>query len=90
MTTVIGGQNRAKYVSSNYQAAAIFERHGLDFCCGGRSVLEKACRLYEVDLAGIVIGAHGARHPELSEVARNFCWRWSISRPETCWRRSDR
>jgi regulator of cell morphogenesis and NO signaling len=41
-------------VSSNYQAAAVFERHGLDFCCGGRISLADACRLHHVDLQGVV------------------------------------
>lgn len=119
MSSTFEKQTLGDIVSSNYRAAAILERHGLDFCCGGRNSLEKACRLHEVDLPGIlaelknlqpateptvssnpaelvthivdqhhtyvrhaipsirrhlskVIGAHGARHPELAAVARNF------------------
>ena len=31
-------------VAQDYHAAEIFERYGLDFCCGGRASLEEACR----------------------------------------------
>jgi regulator of cell morphogenesis and NO signaling len=31
-------------VAQDYHAAAILERHGLDFCCGGRISLADACR----------------------------------------------
>jgi regulator of cell morphogenesis and NO signaling len=41
-------------VANNYQAAAIFERFGLDFCCGGRSSLADACRRREVDLQAVI------------------------------------
>jgi len=119
MISTFEHQTLGDIVAGNYQAAEIFERYGLDFCCGGRNSLEKACRLHEVDLSAIladlkglkavtepplssdpvallthivsqhhayvrraipsiqahlakVIGAHGARHPELSVIARNF------------------
>ena len=41
-------------VSNNYQAAAVLERHGLDFCCGGRSSLAEARRQRNVDLATVL------------------------------------
>ena len=41
-------------VSNNYQAAAVLERHGLDFCCGGRSSLAEACRQRNVDLPTVL------------------------------------
>jgi regulator of cell morphogenesis and NO signaling len=41
-------------VSSNYQAAAVFERFGLDFCCGGRVSLAEACRQRHVDVSAVV------------------------------------
>ena len=41
-------------VAGNYRAAAVFERHGLDFCCGGRVALTEACRQRHVDVGAVV------------------------------------
>jgi regulator of cell morphogenesis and NO signaling len=41
-------------VANNYRAAAIFERHGLDFCCGGRVSLAEACRQRNLDVGAVV------------------------------------
>lgn len=42
-------------------AAALFERLGLDFCCGGRRTLEQACHQRGLDAAtvGVLLGALG-------------------------------
>jgi regulator of cell morphogenesis and NO signaling len=36
-------------VAADFRAAAVFERFGIDFCCGGRRDLEDACRTAAVD-----------------------------------------
>jgi len=110
-------------VAGDSRTAAVFERHGIDYCCGGDRTIDQACREAGVsaeavlaDLAALpdtdaappprfaawdpgflvdyivanhhayVRGAlptilahtrkiaekHGARHPELAEIARTF------------------
>ena len=110
-------------VAGDSRTAAVFERHGIDYCCGGDRTIDEACREAGVsvevvlaDLAALpdtdaappprfaawdpgflvdyivanhhayVRGAlptilahtrkiaekHGARHPELAEIARTF------------------
>ena len=49
-------------VAKDYHAAAIFERYGLDFCCGGRMSLADACRQHGVDVQTV--------SSELSHLAR--------------------
>jgi regulator of cell morphogenesis and NO signaling len=41
-------------VAHDLRSAAIFARHGIDFCCGGRRSLDDACRAKGVDPADIL------------------------------------
>jgi regulator of cell morphogenesis and NO signaling len=120
MTTIPTERSLAELVTSVPGAARVFERHGLDYCCGGGQRLDVACRDRGVDpgeiigeladlqtmpapawatmgpaelvdhleqthhaylhaefprlsaLATKVVGVHGARHPELTEVQAAF------------------
>lgn len=49
----------ADIVAKDYQAAAILERHGLDFCCGGRVSLADACRERGLKLDAIIADLSG-------------------------------
>ena len=40
-------------VARDYRTAAVFEKHHIDFCCGGAVTLERACREHRVDPAAI-------------------------------------
>ena len=39
----------AETVTENINAAHIFKKHGIDFCCGGNITIEKACAKNSVD-----------------------------------------
>jgi len=41
-------------VASDYRTAAVFQRHGIDFCCNGGRTLERGCRDAGADTATIV------------------------------------
>jgi regulator of cell morphogenesis and NO signaling len=41
-------------VSSDYRTAAIFDRYGLDYCCGGARSLVEGCRQKGVDIQRVV------------------------------------
>jgi regulator of cell morphogenesis and NO signaling len=38
-----------RIVAGDFRAAAVFERHGIDFCCGGNRQVSDACRQLGVD-----------------------------------------
>ncbi len=41
-------------VRDDYRAAAVFERHGIEFCCGGNRAIADACRERGVDDGRVV------------------------------------
>ena len=42
-----------EFVAEDYRTAKVFEKYGIDFCCGGKVPLAAACREKGVDLARI-------------------------------------
>src|SRR5690349_11809293 len=42
MSTLID-QSLSQIVSENFQTAHVFEKYGVDFCCGGKHTLQDAC-----------------------------------------------
>ena len=41
-------------VSGDYRAAAVFQRYGIDFCCGGGRTIEDACRAKSLDPGAVL------------------------------------
>jgi len=48
ITTTVG-----ELVAEDYRTAKVFEKYGIDFCCGGTVALSTACREKGIDLATI-------------------------------------
>src|SRR5690606_4049680 len=47
--------------------ARVFERHGIDYCCGGKVGLGEACAKRGVDLAGGIAALEAAEAPAPTE-----------------------
>ena len=45
----IGNQTVGDLVAKDYRAAEVFEKYGIDFCCGGKVSLATACREKGID-----------------------------------------
>jgi len=41
-------------VRENFRAASIFQKHGIDFCCGGKQSISHACEKHNVEPAEIM------------------------------------
>lgn len=59
------------YVAEDYRTAEVFERHGIDFCCGGNVPLDAACVRKGVDPALILREIEAAKR-EPMERSQNF------------------
>lgn len=46
-------------VTANPGAARVFERHGIDFCCGGRRLLADACSAAGLDVGAVLAELDG-------------------------------
>ena len=46
---VVGTATLGRLVAERPRTAAVFERLGLDYCCGGQQTLEEACRSRDLD-----------------------------------------
>ncbi|MBT1073930.1 iron-sulfur cluster repair di-iron protein [Geobacter grbiciae] len=66
LTRTIGG-----FVAEDYRTAEVFERHGIDFCCGGNVPLDTACRQKGIDPAVILSEIESAKR-EPMERSQNF------------------
>jgi len=65
MTTPFASLPLGTIVAADFRAAAVFDRFGLDFCCGGKRTLTEACALRaiaadDVDAALRALGAGSA------------------------------
>lgn len=49
MTDISPAMTVGDIVARDLRSAAVFTRHGIDFCCGGRRSLDEACRARGVD-----------------------------------------
>jgi len=64
-------------VASDFRTAAVFQRFGIDFCCGGRRSVADACRGAGVDPAAI-LNALEALRPE--DAPRDDVAGWPLDR----------
>lgn len=61
-------------VASDYRAAAVFERHGLDFCCHGSRAIDEACRDAGLDPRALIAELDRALAEPASGVPRFSAW----------------
>jgi regulator of cell morphogenesis and NO signaling len=49
----MSGRTIGEIVAENYRSAAVFDKYGIDFCCGGQATLSAACQEKGLDPAEI-------------------------------------
>lgn len=64
-------------VAEDYRTAAVFDKYGIDFCCGGKISLSVACREKGIDLGMLLSEINSARSTPLDR-DRNYA-AWDLS-----------
>jgi regulator of cell morphogenesis and NO signaling len=64
-------------VAQDYRAAAVFEKYGIDFCCGGQTLLTTACQTKNLDLKSVQREIETVKKEPLQR-NRNYA-AWSLS-----------
>jgi len=49
-----GDKMIGEYVATDYRTSRVFEKYGIDFCCGGKVSLSATCKEKELDLKAIL------------------------------------
>lgn len=60
-----------EFVAEDYRTAAVFEKYGIDFCCGGNVALSVACQRQGIDPALILREIEAAKREPI-ERSQNF------------------
>jgi regulator of cell morphogenesis and NO signaling len=61
-------------VADDFRAASVFERHGIDFCCGGNRPVADACRELGVDITAVEAELEAALAPAQPGLPRFNTW----------------
>jgi len=76
-SVVIGEITIGAIVANDFRAATIFERHGIDFCCGGKIPLAEACKSKGIELDALKSELESLQHEPVDR-SQNYS-SWSLS-----------
>ena len=78
MKSVVSGEiTIGEIVADDFRAATIFERHGIDFCCGGKIPLAEACKSKGIELDALKSELELLQHEPVDR-SQNYS-SWSLS-----------
>ena len=67
-------QTIGELVAQDSRAAQVFERYGIDFCCGGQVALSEACRLQGIEVAQLLRELHQAASQPIDRSQNYAAW----------------
>ena len=71
-----GNMTIGALVAEDYRIADVFEKHGIDFCCGGQATLAATCQENDLDLTKILLEMETVKKEPIGH-SENFAT-WSL------------
>jgi regulator of cell morphogenesis and NO signaling len=68
LTTISPDTHVSALVLEEPGRARVFERFGIDYCCGGETPLEEACAQRDLDVVAVIAALDESRSPEAGDV----------------------
>jgi regulator of cell morphogenesis and NO signaling len=62
------------FVAEDYRTAEVFEKHGIDFCCGGKMPLSEACRRNGIEVDQILREIEASRTTPIPRSENYAAW----------------
>lgn len=72
MSTIEHTQTVGSLVTEHPGRARVFERYGIDYCCGGKMPLEKACRQAGADTGQVIKELQQLDHSQVPDAQRDW------------------
>jgi len=67
-------QTIGEFVAEDYRTAKVFEKYGIDFCCGGKVSLANACREKDVDPDDVIREIEAVKNEPLERGQNYAAW----------------
>jgi len=72
------GRTIGEFVAEDYRTAKVFEKYGIDFCCGGKIALSEICREKSIDLATIQREIEASKNEPIERSQNYAAWELSF------------
>lgn len=77
-TVDISGKTIGEFVAEDYRTAKVFEKYGIDFCCGGKIALSETCREKRIDLVTIQRDIEASKNEPVDRSQNYATWELSF------------
>lgn len=74
LVNIMGTTTIGEIVAADYRTAEIFEKHGIDFCCGGKIPLAEACKATGIELAALTSELESLQHAPVDRSQNYSSW----------------
>lgn len=79
MKAVIASETTiGEIVAADYRTAAVFERQGIDFCCGGKVPIAEACKAKGIEFAALISELESLQHEPVDRSQNYSSWTLSF------------